>query len=486
MRFPVVTAPWLEKAVLVHVGLLLFAASWVCGGNIGWMRDTLAVASNLGAVLTVLAFLQSGDAGREARRKAWWLVPWLLYVSLVLVSCLNPSFSPIWQGGRKVLAYTGAAHSWLPSAVIPRLAFHQLAFAAGAWLAAFNLLLAARSRRALRGLLVFGAVNTGVLAVLGTLQKVSASGYYFGAVRSPNEHFFSTFIYDNHWGAFLILWLATAAGLLFYQAGHHLGRDLWHSPFSLALIGVLILAASAPVSYSRSATAMAALVVAVALAHACIRLASFRRRQHRPAWPPVVALLVFATGAAGATGWLAERSLSARYDQTRRALGQEKSAFDALLGDRLKLYADTWKLAAEKPVFGWGLRNYGYAFMLIRPRSDDPTQQYVQSYMDAHSDWLQSLCETGFVGTGLLLLMGILPLSTLDPRTLRHPAIAYPFFGCAVILIYAWVEFPFGNGAVMITFWLIYFATLRHARLQSLAENSMPFRHERPLAFIGG
>jgi hypothetical protein len=38
--------------------------------------------------------------------------------------------------------------------------------------------------------------------------------------------------------------------------------------------------------------------------------------------------------------------------------------------------------------------------------------------------------------------------------------------GCALVALYAWVEFPFANGAVMIAFWTVYFAALRYATLQ--------------------
>jgi hypothetical protein len=32
--------------------------------------------------------------------------------------------------------------------------------------------------------------------------------------------------------------------------------------------------------------------------------------------------------------------------------------------------------------------------------------------------------------------------------------------------MYAWVEFPFANAAVLITFWLLLFAACRYAQLQ--------------------
>jgi len=462
--------PLLEKAVFAHIGLLLLGSSWIYGGNIWWMHSALAVWADAGAVLTIAAFIQPGDAGHEARRKAWWLLPWMFFVTLVVASSLNPSFIPVQFEGNTLLVNVGAPHPDWPSTVNPRETLAELAFGAGVYLAAFNLLLTARSRQALRWLLVFGAANAIVLAIFGTLQKLSAQGYYFGMATSPNVRFFATFIYYNHWGAFMILWLATSAGLVFYHAGNHRARDLWHSPFAVTVIGVLVLAASAPVSASRAATGMAGFVFMLVVAHAFGRIVAHRRAQRRPVWPPVVALLALAVLTIGAVGWLANRSIHERYNETLIALGKKQPVLDG----RLDLYRDTWKLAMQKPVFGWGLESYATAFMTIRPRPLEARRQYEASYVEAHSDWLQSVAETGFVGTALLLSMALVPFFSVPLRTLPHPLVGYPLLGCAIVALYAWVEFPFANGAVLIAFWTVYFSAIRYARLKARSTSLEP------------
>jgi len=37
--------------------------------------------------------------------------------------------------------------------------------------------------------------------------------------------------------------------------------------------------------------------------------------------------------------------------------------------------------------------------------------------------------------------------------------------GCGLIALYAWIEFPFANPAVMITFWLCFFTAIRYHQL---------------------
>jgi len=123
-------------------------------------------------------------------------------------------------------------------------------------------------------------------------------------------------------------------------------------------------------------------------------------------------------------------------------------------------------------VFGWGLESYGTAFQLIRPRPLEANRQYETSYVEAHSDWLQSWAEVGFVGTLLVVLMTVVPLSALRWRDLREPLVGYLLAGCALITLYAWIEFPFANGAVQIAFFLSFFAAIRYAQLAARAEPS--------------
>jgi hypothetical protein len=466
----------LEVIVVVHVTAMLLFASWAFGGNIWWARSWLSLWGGLGLLLTVLALTDSADHGHDARSRAWVLLPGAAFGGLVVAGCLNPSFVPRTMDGQQVLLHLGEAHPSLPSTVNPDVSLRQWGFAGGAWLAACNLWLVLRSRRAVRFLFATAVVNTLVLAVFGTLQKLLVPsarddagffhGFYFGAVVSPQKRFFATFIYNNHWGAFMVLFLAVAVGLLFHYAGRLNGRDRWHTPFPTMVAALLFIAASAPVSASRSATALAGFVVVAASGAGLSQIAAARRAQHRPAAPVLAAVALVILAVVAAAGWLARSSIEERARDTREALGQSGGLFH----ERLELYRDTWKLAMQKPVFGWGLDSFGTAFQLIRPRPVALNRQYEQSYVEAHSDWLQSVAENGFVGTVLLLAMGALPLLWLPRAALRHPLVGWPLLGCALVALYAWVEFPFANGAVMIAFWTVWFAALRLSMLQRRAE----------------
>jgi O-antigen ligase len=461
----------LEKVTLIQVGVLIVASSWIFGGNIWWVRLPLMIWASASLPLAIAAFVQPGSWGKAARRKAWWLAPLAVFAVLVIASSFNPSFLPLTSDGEVVLVHRGAAHPNWPSTVNPVQSLYALWFGCAVYLSAFNLVLIVRSRTGLRILLVVMAVNTLVLAVLGTIQKLSGSGFYFGTATSPNIRFFGTFIYNNHWGAFMILGLCIAVGLVFHHVRKNASRDLWHSPFSVALVGVLFIAATAPVSASRAATAMAALVVVLATIHALTLIAAGRRREGRSTAQAIGLVLFFVAAMVGAIGWLGFRSINERYQETHFVIEQNQSVF----GGRASLYRDTWELASRQPVFGWGLDSYGTAFMLIRPRPIQANRQYESSFVTAHNDWLQSVAETGFVGTALLVLMAAIPLLSIRRHSLGHPLIAYPLFGCGLIVLYAIIEFPFATGAVLISFWALFFAAVRHAQLTDLASR---LRHE--------
>ena len=461
----------LEKFVFIHTSVLVIASGWVFGGNIWWMRLALQIWASLSVVLTICAFRQTGSWGDTARRKAWWLAPLVLFAALVVASAFNPSFQTIISEGESLRVHKGAAHPEWPSTVNPARSLVALWLGAGVYLSAFNLVLTIRSRTMLRRLLILIAINTLALSVIGTVQKLSGAGYYFGAATSPNIRFFGTFIYNNHWGAFMILGLATATGLLFHHIRKHETRDLWHSPFSAALMGVVFIAATAPISASRAATAMTGVIVVIATLHALTHIAAGRRAEGRRAGPAIALLFVLVIAAVGATGWLGFHSINERYNETRRAIDENQSVF----GGRAALYRDTWTLASREPVFGWGLDSYATAFKLVRPRPLQAKRQYEASFVTAHNDWLQSIAETGFVGTTLVLLMGVIPLAHVSRRSLNHTLILYPLLGCALIGLYACVEFPFATAAVLITFWVLFFTTIRHAQLNDLATRT---RHE--------
>ncbi len=447
--------------MLVHVtGLLLFA-SWAFGGGADWARFLISGWGSLGLLVTLAALRSRVTRGESLRQPLFWLSPVLAFNGLVLLSCLNPSFTERVFSGQILLAQTGAVHPALPSTAHAATSREHLWLFDAIYLSCFNLVLAIRRRQALRVFLLVAVGNAMVLSVFGTFQRLTSDGLYFGHVASPNARYFATFVYGNHWAAYVVLLAAACLGLIYYYAGRAADGQLHQSPVILGIFGLLLLALTPLLAGSRAGTLLVVVLLGMGLVHALRRIR--RRQQHGSTSGvlPVAGLILTAICALGAAVYLGRAVVQERWQDTQ---GQWQSG---LLNERLKLYSDTWHLAVEKPGFGWGFGSYDKVLQLIRPRPLEANRQYEHSYVDAHSDWLQSLAEVGFTGTALLILSVLWPL--LGSRALRFagPLPAYLLGGCGLILLYAGVEFPFANPAVMIAFWLSFFSAIQYVRLSS-------------------
>lgn len=460
---PSAGSPLLTKAVLFQFGTLLLFTTWAFGGQAPWARQVIAWWGTAGLLLFVWASAADRRYDRRLHPALRLLWPLWLYDVLVLVSCFNPGFREVVVAGEPSLVM-GAPHAWLPSAAVPRLAAKELWQFNGLVLSSFNLLYVLRRRSHVRALLFLLAGNAVVLAVFGTFQKlIGAKGLWFGLVPSPNPRFFATFIYHNHWGAFILLNTAVCLALLFHyhrRGGH---RDFWHSPALLGAVVTLLLATSVPLSASRSCTVLAALLLGGALLHFLFRVVRQRRERGASAAAPVAGLVVAAVLAGAAIAWLGRGAMGERLQQTSAQLsrlGQGEA-----LASRLTLYEDTWSMAAAKPWFGWGLESYAHVFRIFNTQRAAETWVWIPFYAEAHNDWLQALAETGFVGTGLLVLLGLLILRSADWRQSRSIVPRYLLAGCGLLLLYAWLEFPFANPAVLLTFCAVFCCAVRYAAL---------------------
>lgn len=454
-----------ETPVLVHLAVLVVGLSWSFGGQIDWARDALLAWGTLGMVLFFVVRARAGDDSRAVAplRLLWPLAALDL---IVLASCFNPSTRLAAFEGEQVYLHIAPAYAWLPSSARPDLTFRELWQFNAIVLSAFNAFQALLTRSAVRRLLVVIVANGLALAVFGTFQKLQHSdGLWFGLVKSPNPFFFATFVYHNHWGAFTLLNVTAGLGLLFHalrRGGH---RDFWHSPVLMGAVGLLLLAAAVPLSGSRSSSILVGLVLFGALVHVLVRLIRQRRERHESALLPVGGIVLATLLGAGGVAFLARDVIATRASDTVRQIGEIQN--EVMLNARLRLYGDTWRMASERPLFGWGLESYATVFMVYNSAPTPLRGGWKPYYAEAHNDWLQALAEVGFTGTALVGLLVLLPLLGLNWRRLESHIPRYLLLGCVLLLLYAWVEFPFANPSVMTGFWVSLYAATRYARLDA-------------------
>ncbi|HEY0947732.1 MAG TPA: O-antigen ligase family protein [Opitutaceae bacterium] len=454
-------APRLETLVLAHTLTYVVFATWAFGGNIGWAQPLLCAWGTAGAALTVTALaLRRRSHEPDALRPFRWLLPWLGLNAIILAGLANPSFARVPFFETEVLRPV-ATISWLPSSARPDLAWRKLWLFDGLFLAGFNLAVAVRRRRTLRTLFLALAGNALVLAVFGTVQKLLRADIYFGLETSPNPAFFATFFYHNHWGAFALMMTALCLGFVFHYARRPEHRDFWHSPAAAGLCATLVLAATLPLSTSRSSTLLAAVLLGGALLHALWLQLPSPRSARRPARSSALLILLGAALGAGAIYGLGREVISQRLAKTQEQLATIRARGD--LGDRVTLYRNTWRMARDRLWFGWGFDSYPTVFMLYN--TQESTDRLPAYYQEAHSDWLQATAETGLIGATLLVLTGAWPLASRGIRACRSLLGRYLLAGCGLVALYAWIEFPFDNPAVALTWWVLFFGALRYATL---------------------
>ncbi len=456
----------LAKAVLVHFAVLLVFTSWAFGGQIPWARRGIAIWGGAGVLLFIAACRANYHGGIDPKRAdsaLRWLWPLILYDLVVAISGFNPSFAEIPGAGEPTLIMIKPI-AWLPSSARPSLMWSELWQFNVIVLSCFNLALALPSRRFVRAVLWIIGGNAVALAVLGTFQKlVGSSGLWFGAVTSPNPKFFSTFVYHNHWGAFTVLNTSVCLGLLYHLIRRNNDRPFWHTPIPLAALALLLLAVSVPLSASRSCTVLMAVLLLGSLVHLLIRVVRRRRNERRPVAAPLTIILITTALAIGAIYYLGQEVIAQRAVLTSEQLAA--IAKEDTLNSRLTLYRDTWRMALDKPWFGWGLESYAHVFRIFNTQRATELWVWIPFYAEAHNDWLQSLAEVGFVGTAFLGALIGAPLFSIRWRTVRSVLPRYLLAGVALVLLYAWVEFPFANPAVMMTFWATLYCAVRYASL---------------------
>jgi O-antigen ligase len=451
----------MEMAVAGQLTLLVIGVSWAFGGNADWVRTPISVWGSVGILLALAAIAGGRMRNRALPGALRWVWPVVLLNGLVAVSCLTPGFRYLVFRSETFIMPV-RVDWWIPSTTRAGLALRSLWLFDGIYFSCLNLALSVGRRRIIRIVLAAAVGNALALSVFGTVQKlVGSKGIYFGSVRSPQDNFFASFVYDNHWGAFVILMTAACIGLTLRYAAGTRGEGFFHGPAFGGLVAAALLGITIPLSGSRACTLLLAALAVVALVRGIPRISGALRLSGVTPAGALAAIFVAAIVAAAAAWMVAGDVIQARTSKTREQIAAMWAAGG--IGSRSVLYHDTWRMARDRLLFGWGMGSYPVVFSLYNSQ-ESKVDRLPVIYHDAHSDWLQSAAELGLAGTALIGAAAALP--ALAVRRMRVTTL--PFFllsGCVLIAAYAWVEFPFGNVAVVLAWWLCFFSAIQYTRL---------------------
>lgn len=458
----------LEIAVAAHLAVFIIGVSWAFGGNADWVRTPISAWGSLGILLALAPM-----AGRCLRNRALsgtlpWIWPVVALNVLVAASCLTPGFRYL-TFRDQTLIMPVRVDWWIPSATRAGLALRSLWLFDCIYFSCLNIALSVGHRRIIRFVLAVAVANALALSVFGTVQKlVGSTGIYFGSVRAPHELFFASFVYDNHWGAFTILMAGVCIGLALRYAHGTRGEGFFHGPAPAGIVAAALLAITIPLSGSRACTVLLGILLAVALARGIPRISGALRLSGATPAGAIAAMTVAAAIAIAGAWMVAGDVIQARTSKTKEQVAAMWA--QGGIGSRSVLYHDTWRMARQRILFGWGMGSYPVVFSLYNSQ-ESKIDRLPVIYHDAHSDWLQSVAELGLAGTALIGAAVALP--ALAVRRMRVTTIPYFLIaGCILVAAYAWVEFPFGNVAVVLAWWLCFFSAIQYMRLTGPPEGA--------------
>jgi hypothetical protein len=292
-------------------------------------------------------------------------------------------------------------------------------------------------------------MNGFALAAIGAAFHFAQADKLLGFEDAPEpDYFFATFFYKSHWAAYgaLSAFAGTALALRSWP-GLIRGNPNAKGRFCLFGAASLLTAMTLALPRSRAGAVLAVLLVIGFLATLLVTLLRSTQVVGR------ARLLLAAVVAAAA---LASVGYGVKLDADRgradflRTKQQIASAENGGAIDlRVLLSRDTWRMARARPVFGWGLGCFEMVFPLFQGsylRGPDGLPN--ARFEFAHDDWLQMAAETGMVGLAVLLL----PALAIFRSGWRKggPAGRWGLAGCGLIALYAWVDFPLNNPAVLV------------------------------------
>lgn len=466
----------LERALLALLGAELIFLPWAFGTMHGWSQ-CVSAALALGAfVVSVWPRNYVGELATtgEFRLLGWprlvrfplfWLGAGLLV--LLCVQGLNAAWE--FQIGPKSWWLRRLPHTeWLPSST--RTPFERfniwrafMIYGAG-WLCVCAIWVGITRRRSLQILFAVLVGNAVALAGVGFVQRIMNEPRVLWLRTFKDAVSFSSFVYQNHGGAYFGLAAAVALGLALWHFFEGRKRMARSTPAPVWLIVTAILVLAVLFSFSRGAViTFVVFVVGAVLAWQILRWGN-----PVPSTTPRIVTVALSLAFLGALFCIVRYVdfdvLTKRFQEMSTLRGNDPSVVSRVMARdaAVDMYRDYWLL-------GSGAGSYRFLY----------TPQYVRRYPaiyengrafweHAHIDWLEIPTELGL--TGVLLIgaaFGWCMRQFWRARGWQHPVATMVLLGCGQTLLHAAIDFPFQNPAVLITWWVALVGALRWLELDS-------------------
>ncbi len=453
------------------VGSHLVLIPWALGGTRMWGQAASFILSvvSLSLAMWPRSYTAEYTAAHPFRLIMWpklikfpifWLGLSLLV--LIVIQALNPAWK--YKSDGTVFWMQGIPHQeWLPQGVqAPFEKWNQwriLLIYSSAWMTACAVWVGLTRRSSLRTLLLALAINGLVLTACGVAQKTFGNGKIFWAVTSPNPQFFATFIYKNHAGAYLNLLLAVTWGMAGWYYLRGLRRMDKSDPSILLAFFALCIGAGVFVSEARGAT----LVMLVFTAAMFLSFGALQFRLPKGGRQPLVSalLLIIVAG----SFYPALKSLGSSSILVRLNDGITRQ--DPSLKWREQATQASLEMLRENWTHGVGAGAFRYLFPTYQHRHPELVTRFGKRlfWEHAHNDVVQFPIELGITGTLLLLACGgYLLIAGARHFFWTSPVCLSASGMLALLVLYAWWDFPFQNPAIIVTATCLAVITLAWAK----------------------
>lgn len=444
-----------EKAVLWVVCLHLVFLPWALGAMAAWSQWTSLGLALVGFALALVPRNYTEDhTGTHSFRLVMWprLAKFPLFyiglglLALVVIQALNPSW--IYETNGKSWWMRAIPHTaWLPTGVEVPFAkwgpWRILIIYGSAWLTLCTIWVGLTRRRSLQNLFIVVAGNGLLLAVFGIAQRMLGNGKLFWFWKSPNDAFFSSFIYKNHGSAYLLMMLAVTCGLAAWYYLRGLRRLEKSNPSGIFTFFATCISVAILTSYARGATLIMlvflAICVVVFIGHQLVMKNTTRK-------PIVAVVLMLVFGFFLKTGM---EALNTREAWTRLQAGLDRK--------ELSLESREWATAASLDMLkdhwksGVGAGGFGFIFTIYQHR-DPRLSSTPQLWQHAHNDVLEIPIELGLTGIVLILAaVGYLLVGLVRSVFWENPLSGCTVLGAGLLVVYSWWDFPFQCPAILIT-----------------------------------
>jgi O-antigen ligase len=485
----------LEKALLVVTGLHLCFIAWAIGGmtRSPWPQFVSLGLAALGFLLSLINRHYTAEYAREGEFK---LVMWpklvrfpIFWLGLALMIYMAvQGFNPAW---RYMTTYTVPLQltswwltpieyiPWLPSGIdapiTPYVETHiweimntwrMMIIYAAPWLTVCSLWVGVTRRVTLVGLLGVIAVNGGLLALVGVLEKVTDARKILWLVAARNNYFTASFPYKNHAGAYFNLVLAVAAALAFWHFTRTDRRSGRANPAPLHALCAVLAGLVVLLSLARVATILMVVFLAIMLVAGGIWLARAGADHGSRAAAGLLGLLLAVFIGGGVLFLDKGRAM----DKIELLAGSERKLS---IEDRLDAQRATWDMIQDKWLTGRGAGGFRYYFPVYQQHYPsiynlpDGRRRENSRWEYAHNDYLQILAELGAVGGAIFVAgFGYWMLTLFRHGAHRRPHLLILILGLLLLMANAWTDLPLYCPAVLILWCVLWALTARWAEFE--------------------